>query len=203
MPEAKPVRPFNLALVEKPEALRLPPAELMKGPVDLEIGCGVGWHPIRYALANPGRSLIAIEHTRAKFERFESRLAGHEVIPNLFPVHADAVRWVSHALTPGSIDRCFLHYPNPEPKAANKRWFRMPFMHRLIEILKPGGEIVLATNEEWYWQEALEWAEKQWGLVITDKRSFKAVDSQEPRTHFERKYLQRGETCFDLSVRKP
>ncbi len=201
------VRPFQLESVAPPRE----PGSFRLGewapnaPVDLEIGCGVGWHPIRYAGANPGRRLIAIEHTRAKFESFQGRLERHAPLANLLAVHADAVRWVSHHLEPASIDRCFLLYPNPEPRAANKRWLRSPFMHRLLETLKPGGELLLATNEKPYFEEALEWGERAWGLRIAETRRFDASSAPDdtPRTHFEKKYLAAGQTCFDVRFVKP
>ena len=112
------------------------------GPVDLEIGCGVGFHPIRYALAHPERRLVAIEHTHEKFMKFARRVenhrAGGESLTNLFPLHANAIGWVSRLEDRECFERIFLLYPNPHPKAkqANRRWFRMPFMARLLETLK-------------------------------------------------------------------
>jgi tRNA G46 methylase TrmB len=110
-------------------------------PLDLEIGCGVGWHPIQYVQKNPARHLIAIEHTRNRFASFERRARSHAEIKNLTPVHADAIEWVTHALAPESVDRIFLLYPNPYPKRSdlNKRWHAMPFMGRLLGVLKMGG----------------------------------------------------------------
>ncbi len=201
------VRPFNLSAVEPPlgfHSFSWPETFVDGAPLDLEIGCGVGWHPIRYANANPNRRLVAIEQTRDKFNRFTSRLERHPELTNLLAIHADAVRWVSHALQSESIDRCFILYPNPEPKSRSKRWFCMPFFAKLISTLKLRGTITLATNEEFYWREAEEMAEKTWGLKIVDSRLFSAKDvpDHQARTHFEKKYLARGETCFELVVCK-
>lgn len=160
---------------------------------------------MRYANENPDRKLIAIEHTRAKYAKFKSRVEHHPELHNLLPVHADAVRWVSHVLKPSSVSRILLLYPNPEPKAANKRWLRSPFFHRLMEVLAPGGEVILATNEIEYWREALEYGENFWGLHIRSRREFTQANQPPgvPRTHFEKKYLLRGETCFDVVFAKP
>jgi tRNA (guanine-N7-)-methyltransferase len=207
-----PVRPFNVAAIEPPigwKQFQWPESFLENGKpiafLDMEIGCGVGWHPLQYSSKNPDRRLIAIEHTRAKFEKFQSRLARHPELGNLLPIHGDAIRWITHLLEPAQLERCMILYPNPEPKAPNKRWFRMPFMHRLIETLRPGGEILLATNEEWYWVEAMDWAKRHWMLQEIESRRFdrSTAPPEAPRTHFEKKYLQRGETCFDLRLRKP
>lgn len=171
--------------------------------LDLEVGCGAGWHPIQYVTANPHRHLIAIEHTRGKFARFANRLAGHEGeiwLKRLLPIHDDAVRWVTHILAPASLDRVIFLYPNPEPKAPNRRWFRMPFMSQMLSVTKPRAEFCLATNDASYFFEALQWAQSRWNLEIVEERIISA--SSAPRSHFEKKYLLRGETCYDVVFRK-
>jgi tRNA G46 methylase TrmB len=186
---------------EKVPEPKSPPFELPALPLDLEIGCGVGWHPIHYASGHPERFLVAIEHTAAKFARFERRLAGHPPLPNLLPVHANAISWVTHRLPEASVERIFLLYPNPFP-----RWTSMPFFQRLAATLKAGGTVTLATNLPDYAEEARESLPRLHGLeLVRDERilpeSLKSGDWR-PRTHFEKKYLLRGETCFDLVFRK-
>lgn len=170
-------------------------------PVDVEIGCGVGLHPIRRALNFPQRKLIAIEHTREKFEKFAGRLARHPHLPNLLPVHANAISWISKNLSAQSIDQVFLLYPNPNPHRKNQRWFMMPFIHRLLTSLKDGGRLHLATNIETYLLEALEQSSKL-NLRILEKRRLGLANLREARTHFEKKYLARGETCFNVIFEK-
>lgn len=177
--------PRDFAGFEIPEAFR-------GAPLDLEIGCGVGLHPIRYARANPDRYLVAIERTREKFEKFRRRLAKHLPLANLHPVHADAVAWVTHALRPASVSRIWLLYPNPSPQAASERWIRMPFFGRLVEVLRPEGEIRIVTNSEAYAREVERHARADWGLRASDE-SHRAPKLPEYRTHFEKKYLERGE----------
>jgi tRNA (guanine-N7-)-methyltransferase len=199
------LEPFHESKTTPEIAKWLERAENDSQPLDIEIGCGVGWHPIQYAEQNTDRNLIAIEHTRAKFERFQSRVQRHPELTNLLPVHADAIRWVAHNIPASKIDRYFLLYPNPEPKAPNRRWLRSPFMHYLLETLKPGGELVLATNEIWYMEEACNWAENAWNLGRPKVRelSLKELKTFSPRTHFEKKYLEREQTCFDVTWVKP
>ncbi len=196
------VRTFNAAAVEPPLVhTPLPPSFLDGSPLDLEIGCGVGWHSIQYANAHPGRRLIAIEHTREKFLSFQRRALSHPALATrLLPVHADAIRWITHMIEPCSLDAIFILYPNPEPKAANQRWFRMPFFHQLLGTLKPGATIHLATNVAAYALEAEQYAANAWNLKLENRNEL--TSSLTPRTHFEKKYLARGETCFDLTFSK-
>ena len=76
----------------------------------------------------------------------------------------------------------------------------MPFMEKLIETLTPGGLIELATNESFYAEECHQWMTKKWKIPCIE---FKTLPQDfSPRTHFEKKYLERGEKCFNLVFKK-
>jgi tRNA (guanine-N7-)-methyltransferase len=194
------VREFNPTLVPEP----LSPTAFPLGQewVDLEIGCGVGFHPIRYAQEHSERTLIAIERTNMRFARFQSRLAGHPHVTNVVPIQDDAIRWVTHRVPPGSLDRIFLLYPNPYPKSGqqNKRWHSMPFMGHLLGCLTAGGTLTLATNMASYAEEARQMMQEVWGAHLIQDLRFTAKERSldKASTHFERKYLQRGEGCTEL-----
>jgi tRNA G46 methylase TrmB len=192
------MRKFDATKIPKPEKDIFLPANYDN--LDIEIGCGVGFHPIDYAKNNPDRLLVAIEKTKEKFDKFLGRLAKHTQVKNVVPIHTNAIWWISHEVKPQSVDRYFILYPNPYPKDPQKRFFQMPFMSFLVETLKPGGTITLATNEKYYFEESLENGEKIFGLkIITNEvlqQDFK------PRTHFEKKYLERGEVCYNLVFKK-
>ncbi|MBI0385206.1 hypothetical protein JBE27_55325, partial [Streptomyces albiflaviniger] len=77
-------RPFSPTRVPMPpDFFRLPLDS--NRPVDVEIGCGVGFHPLRYARENPERQLVAFEKTSEKFSKFLGRLKNHDPLPNLYP----------------------------------------------------------------------------------------------------------------------
>ena len=192
------MRAFDKTNIPKPDVIVDLPSNFTN--LDIEIGCGVGFHPIDYAKRNPERLLVAIEKTKEKFDKFLGRLERHPQIKSVVPVHTNAVWWIAHNVVANSVDRYFILYPNPYPKDPQKRFFQMPFMNWVVETLKPGGTITLATNEKYYFDESLKNAEKIFGLKILEKR---IVDpSEKPRTHFEKKYLERGETCYNLVLTK-
>lgn len=190
------MRAFQPQHVPKPTGWTGQPPALPAGNIDLEIGCGVGWHPIRYARENPARTLIAIEHTAGKFRLFQSRLAHHAPMANLWPVHANAISWVTHCLPPRCLSRVLILYPNP-----TDLWFQRPFFGRLLESVADGGEILLATNLDDVMHHAKRSANETWGLGLSRERRFGQADKPPecPRTHFEKKYLLRGETCSDAT----
>lgn len=169
-----------------------------KSPVILEIGAGKGKHALSFAAVHPKKHLIAIERTRNKFEAF-TKLFNQQKLDNLTPIHADAIAWTVHAIPPDSLESIYLLYPNPEQHNPNQQWLNMPFFEFLLSRLQVGGEVVLATNIESYIDNAEQQAISTWQLP----NSRHEVRSDSQRTHFEVKYLARGETCWQLTMIKP
>ncbi|MDX9732013.1 MAG: hypothetical protein RBT63_09600, partial [Bdellovibrionales bacterium] len=166
----------------------------------LEIGCGVGWHPIQYVLENPNVLMIAIERTREKYEKFVRRLVLHkDVDQRLAAVHSDAIHFLDQNLPNHCLDEVWLLYPNPELKHPKKRWFQSPFFPRLLQLTKPTAQIYFATNIESYAADCLEWAPRLGLAIIRYETIQKNLHPNfQPRTHFEKKYLERGETIHNF-----
>lgn len=196
------MRSFQSERIPRPEIDPQVRELLDLGEIDLEIGAGQGLHAIQYCRTQPQRRLVAIERTHARFAGLEQRLRNHPEIKNLSAVHADAVSILTHYVKNESVARLFLLYPNPYPKAkqANQRWHNMPFMSEILSKLKFGGELTLATNSEPYALEAREKMTTTWNMQLIEETTL--TSSQTPRTHFEKKYLERGECCWNFVFRK-
>jgi tRNA G46 methylase TrmB len=166
-------------------------------PIVLEIGAGVGLHALNFARSNPTSQVYAIERTAEKFQKFHYSFLA-EGTPNLNPIHADAIPWVVHALPPACLQQVFILYPNPEPKNPAQRWFNMPFMQFLLSRMQPNATLTLASNIMQYLDEAEQQLIHLWQLPYTRT----AVTSVR-RTHFEIKYMERGEACGQLIITKP
>lgn len=181
--------------------------------VSIEIGCGVGWHSISYSRSNPNETLLAIEKTATKFDRFKRRLETHlrsgvGIGHGLVAIHADATRCLPAVLERMKAIDCkirnvFFLYPNPEPKAASKRWIRMPFLDVIVDACDSDSRIHFATNEPTYANEIVSWAPRR-GLEIVSHERFSQSTrpSFQPRTHFELKYYRRGDTLNLLTLNR-
>lgn len=171
--------------------------------IDLEIGCGVGRFAIARAIKEPTRAIIAIEKTSERYGKFATRYNNHGSPKNLFPVHGEAASVITHYIPEQSLDSIFILYPNPYPKLKqrNLRWHNRAFMGFLLTRLQHGGQITIATNIEDYYLEALQMMENTWHLQVVENR--KINDGEPPRTHFEKKYLERDENCWNLVFKKP
>ncbi len=167
-------------------------------PVCVEIGAGKGKHALLFTQINPDSKLIAIERTREKFLAMQKQHA-LEGQPNLQTVHADALPWIVHALYPAQVEQFFILYPNPEPHNPAQRWLNMPFFEFLLSRLKTGGTITLASNIPVYIDEAEQQVQNLWKLPFVKE----VIGQDSARTHFEIKYLERGELCQQLIISKP
>ncbi|OTG80409.1 SAM-dependent methyltransferase [Acinetobacter sp. ANC 4558] len=167
-------------------------------PICVEIGAGKGKHALLFSRENPNKKLLAIERTREKFLAMQKQ---HELEgqTNLEVIHADALPWVVHALFPEQVEQFFILYPNPEPHNAAQRWLNMPFFEFLLSRLKVGGSITLASNITEYIDEAVEQLVHVWKLPFVKEE----IPLTSARTHFEIKYLERGELCQQLIIHKP
>ena len=75
----------------------------------------------------------------------------------------------------------------------------MPYFEFLVSRLKAQGSILLASNIESYINEAESMLKNIWRLPY----DLQQIDASSERTHFEKKYLQRGEKCWQLEIIKP
>jgi len=167
-------------------------------PIHLEIGAGKGKHALWFAESNPKETLFAVERTKEKFSAF-SKQAIDRQLDNLRPIHADVIPWSVFSLQPNTLKSVFILYPNPERNNPNQRWLRMPYFEFLLSRMQNDACITLATNIQTYVEESLQLSESIWKLPS----ELAKVKQDSARTHFEIKYLARGETCWQLDIKKP
>lgn len=167
-------------------------------PMCLEIGAGKGKHALLFSEQYPQYQLYAVERTQQKFQVMQQL---HQQLQrqNLVPIHADAIAWVVHALYPQQVQQCFILYPNPEPHNATQRWLNMPFFEYLLSRMADEASITLASNIAEYIDEAEQQLQQVWKLPYQRQ----IIEPTSARTHFEIKYLQRGELCQQLIITKP
>ena len=189
-----PIRQFQAQRMQAPRDF----SPIDNVPICVEIGAGKGKHALLFSGQYPEKHLYAIERTKEKFLAMQKQ-QGLEPRENLSPIHADALPWMVHALYPAQVEQFFILYPNPEPHNPAQRWLNMPFFEFLLSRLKPQGIITLASNIPDYIDEAAKQLEQLWQLPFVRQN----IASDSARTHFEIKYLERGELCQQLIISKP
>ena len=151
------LRPRQEVLLEVTLPRLALPEILPAGPLWLEVGFGGGEHAIAQVRANQGVTLIACEVFENGICSLLSALAieGEEAdgpLPPNLRVWTDDARILLRKLPDASLDRLFLMFPDPWPKArhAKRRFVHPAMLPLLARVLKPGAEWRVASDDPTY-----------------------------------------------------
>lgn len=169
--------------------------------VCIDLGCGKGRFLLAYASRNPNKLAIGVDRLLHRLIRIEAK-AQSAGLRNVRLVHANASLFVSCLLPDSSVDTIFIFFPDPWPKRRHhkRRFFSPHVVDSIHRVLKPGGEIHVATDHA-------DYAEAIQKLFSNDIR-FQARQvyqpSPEEQTDFEIIFLQKGTRIYRFSFsRRP
>ncbi len=190
---------------ENPDRLPLDLKALFGGrPVWLEVGFGGGEHMVHQAAQNPDVGIIGCE----PYINGVAMLLGkiREAGVDNVAVHPGDVRDLFDVLPDGAIDRAFLLYPDPWPKARHhrRRFVTPEHLDPLARVLKKGAIFRVATDipdyvrqtmeqmmargdSEWLAEGPEDWR-KPWGDWIS--------------TRYEKKALREGRVPHYMTFRR-
>lgn len=122
----------------------------------LEIGFGGGEHLVAQAAANPRVGLIGCEAYITGMAQLLAKLA--DAPRENVRLHMGDALDVIDALPAASLGRVFVLFPDPWPKTrhAKRRFIQTDTLDMLARVLRPGGELRLATDNAGYLAWALE-----------------------------------------------
>lgn len=119
----------------------------------LEVGFGSGEHALAQIAAHPDIGLIACEPFENGICSLLSRLVpagaeAHAPLPPNLLLWPDDARLLLKALPDACLDRLFLLFPDPWPKArhAKRRFVHPALLPLLARVLRPGAEWRVATD---------------------------------------------------------
>lgn len=166
----------------------------------LEVGCGGGEHVVAQALARPDAGFIACEPFVNGVGKLLAEIEAHG-ITNV-RVHMGDARDVLQRLADRSLAAVYVLFPDPWPKLRHhkRRFVQRQTLDQLALVLKPGGELRLATDHADYAAWALQ------HLMADDRYSWTAARADEwrqrpadwPATRYEQKALKGGRACVYL-----
>lgn len=190
----------------RPDLAKPPPesaAALFATPVSrvwLEIGFGGGEHLVWQAQHHPDVGIIGCEPFEEGVVKVLTLIEAH-AIANI-QVHPDDVRPLLRWLPEGSLDRAFVLFPDPWPKARHRkrRLVSTPLLDQLARVMKPGAELRLATDIGDYARTMLvaltRHASFRWTATGPSDWRTRPVDW--PPTRYETKALREGRRCTYL-----
>jgi tRNA (guanine-N7-)-methyltransferase len=166
-------------------------------PLWLEIGFGRGEHALAQIAAHPEVAYIASEVFENGLCSLLTRLVaeGEEetgALPRNLRLWPTDARHLLGALPEAALDRLYLLFPDPWPKARHaKRRFVHPSLLPLVaRALKPGGEWRIASDDPTYqhWVEAVMAEAGDFALLARET----ARPAGWPGTRYEAKALREG-----------
>jgi tRNA (guanine-N7-)-methyltransferase len=185
----------------------LDPAALFPGrpeAVWLEIGFGGGEHLAAQAEAHPVVGFLGVEPFLNGVARL---LDAVETRPlQNVRVLVDDARLLLAALPDATIERAFVLFPDPWPKARHKkrRIVNPRTVADLARVIRPGGELRLATDDPDYarWMLAAVQGEKRFAWLAERAADWRGRPADSPPTRYEEKALAAGRLPVFLHFRR-
>jgi tRNA (guanine-N7-)-methyltransferase len=190
-------RQEHLLEVTLPRLRLTEPLPVFPGPLWLEVGFGGGEHALAQVRAHPAATLIACEVFENGICSLLSALVPEEreadgPLPSNLRLWTEDARILLRNLPDACLDRLFLMFPDPWPKArhAKRRFVHPAMLPLLARVLKPGAEWRVASDDPTY----QAWVRD----VMAAQTLFTAADTATirpdgwPPTRYEAKALRAG-----------
>ena len=180
------------------------PAEIFgsEAPVTLEIGFGNGDNLFELARQHPDQHFIGLEVHRPGVGSLLLN-AEQQELDNLRVSSEDALHFLA-ALPEDCLDRVLIFFPDPWPKKRHhkRRIVRDQALDLLARCVKPGGELLLATDWDNYAEHMMD--------VLSARKDWKnlygtggfAPRADRVMTRFERRAHRLGHRIHDLAFVK-
>lgn len=195
------LRPRNITIDENPDRNRIDPSAIFGDdrPIWLEVGFGGGEHMVHMAATYPEIGIIGCEPfiNGVAMLLGKIRAAGVENVS----VHPGDARDLMDVLPDASIDRAFLMYPDPWPKARHhrRRFVTPEHLLPLARVMRPGGIFRVASDIPDYIRQTREEVPLAGFQMIAD--TDQAWDDW-ISTRYEQKALREGRAPHYVTFRR-
>ncbi|MEM6407146.1 MAG: tRNA (guanine(46)-N(7))-methyltransferase TrmB [Pseudomonadota bacterium] len=172
-------------------------------PLWLEVGFGAGEHMHHMAALHPDVAFIGCEPYLNGVAVLLGKLR-RDPRPNI-AVHAGDARDLMDVLPDGSIDKAFLLYPDPWPKARHhrRRFVTPEHLDPLHAAMKPGAEFRVATDIPDYVRQTMEEVPRAgFDWLAEGPEDWRAPWSDWLSTRYEQKALREGRVPHYMTFRR-
>jgi tRNA (guanine-N7-)-methyltransferase len=191
---------FGIPYAAQPLDLKL--AFGRSAPRILEIGFGMGDSTAAIALAHPENDYLALEvHTPGVGNLL--KLIDAQQIANIRIIQHDAVEVLRDMIVANTLDGVHIFFPDPWHKARHnkRRLIQAPFIAQLVDKLKPGGYIHVATDWQDYAGQVLSVLSAE-PLLENTAADYAPRPVYRPLTKFEQRGIRLGHGVWDLLFRR-
>jgi len=168
-------------------------------PLHVEVGFGKDVRTLRRAEREPEARFLGIEISRKKCVKFRQKVA-RAGLRNVRCYWGDARKALGEMLPESSVDSFTILFPDPWPKRRHhkNRWVNADTAARMARVLRPDGEIVVATDHDGYRDQIREVLA---GAGFEETLTLDAVP-EDDRTLFAERFERLGETVTYMRWRK-
>jgi tRNA (guanine-N7-)-methyltransferase len=173
------------------------------GEVWLEIGAGNGEHAVWQAERNPSIGVIAVEPYINGLSNLLAMVRERDL--DNVRVSAGDARLLLGRLTPGSIARVFILFPDPWPKRRHwrRRIVTIELLDALARVMATNGELRIATDHPDYLVAILQLVQSHPRFTWQPRKAedWRCRPDDWPQTRFEAKGLASNRPPTFLSLR--
>jgi tRNA (guanine-N7-)-methyltransferase len=171
-------------------------------PKILEIGFGMGEPTAKIALAHPQNDYLALEVHPPGVGSLLKQIDAQD-IQNIRIIQHDAVEVLRDMVNDATLDGVHIFFPDPWHKARHnkRRLIQTPFIAQLVQKIKPGGYIHVATDWQDYAEQVLAVLSAE-SLLQNTATDYAEKPAYRPLTKFENRGLKLGHGVWDLLFRR-
>jgi tRNA (guanine-N7-)-methyltransferase len=191
---------YGIPYVAQP--LDLDVAFTRSAPKILEIGFGMGEPTAKIALAHPQNDYLALEVHPPGVGSLLKQI-DEQGIQNLRIIQHDAVEVLRDMVTDSALDGVHIFFPDPWHKARHnkRRLIQTPFVAALVQKIKPGGYLHVATDWQDYAEQILAVLSAE-PLLQNTADNYAEKPAYRPLTKFEQRGLNLGHGVWDVVFRR-
>ena len=180
----------------------LEPAALFPGASALafEVGFGGGEHLASQAVSHPQTGFIGCEPFENGVAKLLTQVRAHGL--SNVRVHPDDARDILERLPDASLSVMFVLFPDPWPKFRHhkRRFIQARTLDEIARVLKPGGELRVATDHPDYAQWALMhlMGDRRFDWAAASAADWRVRPADWVATRYEQKAIAAGRSCVYL-----
>ena len=171
-------------------------SRLTEGHWEVEIGFGKGRYLLSQAAANPRRQYLGIEMA-AKYYRLVYQRARRQILANITLLCGEAAYLATAMLPRQFARRVHVYFPDPWPKDrhSKRRLIDADALDLVLSMLKPGGELLFASDHPEYQQQVETLLRSHPSLAVRSVGEW----PEGPRTNYEAKFVDQGQPILRLA----
>jgi len=167
-------------------------------PIEIDLGSGSGRFLIEAARQYPERNFFGVERLLGRVRK-TLRAASRLGLTNVRVLRLEIDYTIRFLLSPGSVSRLHLSFPDPWPKRrhSRRRLVDEEFLAASASALAVGGELWIKTDHADYFQRITKAVDSRKDLFVCVPWS-----EEYPRTDFEEAYRSQNLSIYQLRLRK-